>query len=369
MSTTENTNAIDEKKNTDTGSRPPDVKGFLTNVGVSIVATISISIFIIGGFVLYTTKIAQSMAIPDNSSDKMVNINIISESLNPFAENKLSQKAIFNYKKYLTSLHDNIFNEFSKSANLNTGYTTPLYLYILYEHLIKFNSESMIYFSNKISSFSEPIIMLIGLPLWILVFIINFIACICLYYFNLKELFKTSEDYDKINFISRSFVRITQLFQLLVFLFLPIPFGFILFMLLLIVVFQGLIAPLYTTYTIKVSDEQKNIKGGIGQFLMDTFFYKRRFFLILLTISLLVNGLNYLGTNSLIYILIAVGVAYLGGLYAPVIPNSSDGFSSLIKTNSNIYNDVEIEEPMKGGKGKKSNSILNPKKKYNIRLV
>ena len=66
MSTTEDTSAIDEKKSDDPGTFTPDFKGFTMNYVSSIIFTICVSIFIIGGLGLYTTKVAQSSILPDN---------------------------------------------------------------------------------------------------------------------------------------------------------------------------------------------------------------------------------------------------------------------------------------------------------------
>ena len=119
MSTTEDTSSIDEKKAEETGSSTtsPDFKGFISNYLSSIIFTIGISIFIIGGLGLYTTKVAQANILPDNielapytvfdrivDSKCSVDINVMRPNF--FSENKetLSQKAIFNSQEYLDSL-------------------------------------------------------------------------------------------------------------------------------------------------------------------------------------------------------------------------------------------------------------------------
>ena len=68
MSTTQDTSVIDEKKAEETGTSTgsPDFKGFATNYLFSIIFTIGIVIFVIGGLGLYTTKVAQSNILPDN---------------------------------------------------------------------------------------------------------------------------------------------------------------------------------------------------------------------------------------------------------------------------------------------------------------
>ena len=64
MSTTKDTNAIDEKKK-DTKKTNIDFKDFLINFFKSVLFTIIISIFIFGSIGLYTTKVAQSNILPE----------------------------------------------------------------------------------------------------------------------------------------------------------------------------------------------------------------------------------------------------------------------------------------------------------------
>ena len=121
MSTTQDTNAIDEKKaeGSGTSTSSPDFKGFITNYLTSIIFTICITIFIIGGLGLYTTKVAQANILPDNIelapyshidrivNDSPIDINIMRPSF--FVDNKdcFSQKAMFNSKEYLDSFNNN----------------------------------------------------------------------------------------------------------------------------------------------------------------------------------------------------------------------------------------------------------------------
>jgi hypothetical protein len=114
MSTKEDNKAIDEKKG-NTDSKLPDFKGFIKNYISSIIFTVGLSTFIIGGLGLYTAKVAQSNILPDNIEfepytniarvveELPIDINIIRPIF--ISENKdiLSQKAIFNSKEYLDS--------------------------------------------------------------------------------------------------------------------------------------------------------------------------------------------------------------------------------------------------------------------------
>ena len=155
MSTTEDTTTIDEKKAEESGTSTtsPDFKGFISNYLSSIIFTIGISIFVIGGLGLYTTKVAQSNILPDNIDlapytiidrivkDIPIDINIMRPSL--FSENKdtLSQKAIFNSQEYLDSFNKSLLCSLKKSANPDNGLfaNAPLFFSKVYDNLVAKN--------------------------------------------------------------------------------------------------------------------------------------------------------------------------------------------------------------------------------------
>ena len=141
MSTTEDTTTIDEKKEEESGTSTTDFKGFISNYLSSIIFTIGISIFVIGGLGLYTTKVAQSNILPDNIDlapytiidrivkDIPIDINIMRPSM--FSENTetLSQKVLFNSKEYLDSFNKNFLCSLKKSAVPTNGLFANLPLY------------------------------------------------------------------------------------------------------------------------------------------------------------------------------------------------------------------------------------------------
>jgi hypothetical protein len=118
--------------------------------------------------------------------------------------------------------------------------------------------------------------------------------------------------------------------KLILFFFLWIPIGTLsAFIVPIFFTLYGLIAPLYATYEFK----QSNKKLNIFDFIKDTFAYKKFFFFILATLSLVTNGIKFLGTNSIIGIIIAVVFAYFMGLYSNEMPESGkDGFSFKIRS-------------------------------------
>ena len=120
MSKTENTSAIDEKKNEESENTSPDFNGFIKNYLSSIIFTIGIAIFIVGGLGLYTTKIAQSNILPDNIElapytikdrlvkDIEININIMKPLFFSKNDNISLQKSTFNSQEYLDSFNKNL---------------------------------------------------------------------------------------------------------------------------------------------------------------------------------------------------------------------------------------------------------------------
>ena len=147
MSTTEETNTIDEKKAEESGTSTTslDFKGFISNYLSSIIFTIGISIFVIGGLGLYTTKVAQSNILPDNIEqapytiiDRVVenipvDINIIRPTF--WSENKdtFSQKAVFNSQEYLDSFSNSFLCSLKSKADPKSGSNAALFFSRVYD--------------------------------------------------------------------------------------------------------------------------------------------------------------------------------------------------------------------------------------------
>ena len=153
MSTTQDTSAVDKKKNTETtpSITYADYKKFILNYLLSIIFTISITIFIIGTLGLYTTKVAQANILPDDIKlapytiidriveNEPIDINIMRPSF--FSENKdtLSQKALFNSQEYLDSFNKSFLCSLKKNAqNPNDGLSASASLFFssVYDNIV-----------------------------------------------------------------------------------------------------------------------------------------------------------------------------------------------------------------------------------------
>lgn len=347
MSTTEDTSAIDEKKTEETGGEP-DFKAFANNYISSIIFTIGILVFVIGGLGLYTTKVAQANILPDDIElapytvfDRVVNdipidINVMRPAF--WSENKetLSQKIKFNSQEYLDSFNNSILCSIKKNADPNSGLfaNAPLFLSIVYDNIVAKNFLAINTIFFYLSYLPESIIMLLygffGIFLWITLYFFNVCISIFYHFINIPQLFrgvpedsKEWEAHDNISFF--------RFGKWILFFFLWIPIGLVsTFIVPIFFTLYGLISPLYASYKV----QKTNKTNGVMDFIKDTFAYKKFFFFILATVSLASNGLTYLGSNSLVGIAIAVGFAYIMGLYTNEIPEAGiDEFTSKIRQN------------------------------------
>jgi hypothetical protein len=366
MSTTQTTSIIDEKKAEETGTttNSPDFKGFITNYLLSIIFTIGIVIFVIGGLGLYTTKVAQSNILPDNIDyapftmfDREVkpipiDINITRPSM--FSENTetLSQKVLFNSKEYLDSFNKNFLCSLKKSAVPTNGLfaNLPLYFSFVYDNIVakNFLAINMLFF--YLSYLPESVIMILygffGIFLWLGLYFFN--ICISIFYhiMNIPQLFRVASSKNDNEWEKMDQIGFIRFIKLLLFFFLWVPIGSLsAFVVPPFFTIYALIAPLLATYKQKNSTTNENVMD----YITDTIAYKKYFFFILATVSLFSNGMKYLGNNAIIGIIIAVLFAYFMGLYTNELPlPNTEGFS--LKINQNIKQATIIDITTKNPK-------------------
>jgi hypothetical protein len=261
-----------------------------------------------------------------------------------FSDNEatLSQKAIFNSKEYLDSFNKSFLCYLKKTAEPDSGpfSNISLFLSIVYDNVLAKFFLTMNFIFGVLSSYlPESLIMLLcgsfGFLIWIALFAITAIVSLYYHIINIPQLFRTSSENKWEASENISFLRFIRII-LLVFLWWLIPLSS--FLITVFVSISGMFSPLFATYRIK-NKVKKDNKGAeifynFLDFIKDTFVYKKFFFLILATISLFRNGVNYLGSNAIVGILIAVIFAYLMGLYSNEMPESgNDGFSVGITQN------------------------------------
>jgi hypothetical protein len=362
MSQTENTNAIDAKKQESTNLTTTNFKGFIINYTYSILFTIGI--FIIGGLGLYTTKIAQSNILPDNIElapytikdrivkDIEININIIKPLFFSKDENILLQKSIFNSQEYLDGFNKNFLCYLKKSADPNSGLlgNPSLFFSIVYDNLVAKNFLAINTIFYYLSYLPESVIMLLygifGIFIWIGLYFFN--VCIAVFYhiINIPQLFRDLDDktnkwesIEKISFL--------RFIKFLLFFFIWIPVGTLsAFITPAFFTIYGLIAPLFAKY--KITNTNNNKDYNVFNFLKDTFVYKKLFFFILATLSLISNGIKYLGTNYIVAIIFAIIFSFFMGLYTNTQPNENEfisvkSISEIIQANVSSSNKNLVE--------------------------
>jgi hypothetical protein len=339
---TENTTAINDKKS---GDKTKDqFKTFISNFLSSIILTIGVTIFIVGGLGLYTTKVVQANLLPDDIElapftvfdrvvkDIPIDINIMRPSF--FSENKetISQKAIFETKAYLDSFSNGFLCSLKENADVNSGLfaNIPLFFSMVYDEIVAKN----FYFMNKVflyfSYLPESIIMLLygifGIFIWIILYFWNVAISIFYHFINIPNFFRDSENGKWESQDNISFLRFTKF---ILFFFIGIPISFMSsFVAPIIFTIYALIAPLYATYKLQKTNKSCNV----GDFIKDTFSYKKFYFFVLVTFSLIYNGATYLSPYSLAGIAIAIVFAYVMGLYTNKMPQEGvDGFTVKIR--------------------------------------
>ena len=350
MSTAEDTSTIDEKKGeeSESSTTSSNFKDFFTNYVISIVS-ICIGVFVIGSIGLYTSKVAQANILPDNIElapytviDRIVNdmpidINIMRPSYLSETKEILSQKAIFNSQEYLDSFNKSFLCSLKKNAeNPNGGLASNASLYFssVFDNIVAKNFLVINTIFLYLSYLPESLIMLLyaifGIFLWIGLYFFN--ICISIFYhiINIPQLFRYPSEQkpqywefsDNIGYFNMKlllFCFIWWWVGIISAIFSPIIFTI-----------YGLISPLYATYEVK----QTNKSFNVINFILNTFVYKKLFFFILATLSLFSNGFTYLGSNSIIGIIIAIIFAYFMGLYSNEIPEpNTDGFTLKIRQN------------------------------------
>jgi len=369
MSTTEYTNTIDEKKaeKYETSTTSPDFKGFFSNYLSSIIFTIGISIFIIGGLGLYTTKIAQANILPDDIElapytifDRIVkpiyvDMNVMRPSFFSEKEDTLSQKAVFNSQEYLDSFNKSFLCSLKKYADPNTGLFTniPLYFSFVYNNLVAKNFLAINTIFFYLSYLPESVIMflygLFGIFIWMGLYFFN--VCISIFYhiINIPQLFRTINEETK-QWETTENISFFRFIKLIQFFFLWIPIGSLsAFIMPAFFTVYGLFAPLFASYKLRqTSQTSQNKTFNVIDFIKDTFAYKKFFFFILATLSLFSNGIKYLGNNAIVGIIVAIIFAYFMGLYTNEMPKyGTDGFSFRIKQiiKQAHVNEINLKNP------------------------
>lgn len=304
MSTTESSSSIDEKKTDGSDTTQPDFKAFIFNYIYSIIFTISIGIFVIGGLGLYTSKVAQANILPSNV-DYAPFSDLLGENFNeniPIAMNVMrpnffsppekttSQTAIFNSEEYLDSFVSSFICSLKKSADPSGGFLSSYALYFskVYDNIVAKNFLFINFVFGGLGQFlPESIIMLVyaflGPIIWIVLFLFSNGLSILYHIIKVGELFRgkvTIEDdvvWSKLDLFS-----LNGFFQFLFFMILGFAICLIsTFVTPIIFTLYALISPLTAKYKlVDTTDNDKTVleNQGVMNFITSTFVYKKFFF-------------------------------------------------------------------------------------------
>jgi hypothetical protein len=403
---TEDTNTIDDKKNSNSnsnsGTKDNKVVPFLLHYLFGTIISIIIFVFVIGTFGLYTTKVAQSNILPDNSSlapftdinrivkDIPIDINLIKPWHDFFSFNSdksISQKINFNSEEYLASFKDSFLCTLKSKAKPDSGVfaNTALYYSKVYDGIIATNFQIINTIFYYLSFLPESVIMLVyglfAIPLFFIFYGVSYLWTFFYHIINIPQFFRAASENNEKKWESTnkiSFLRIIPL----------ILFGINC----LGAIISSCICPfLFTLYAfitpLAVSGKVNDKKYNVLNLILDSFNYKSKFFLDLATIGLITNVFQYFSTNIALAVIPALIVLYIMGEYRINLPE--EGLNDFSKAtgvklakvgfekgdgnfNAVSYNVCAIPEESEGVQrgglqsgGKKGK--LN--KKYNIRLV
>jgi len=403
---TEDTNTIDDKKNnTNSETKQNKVIPFLIYYLVVTIGTIIIFVFIIGSFGLYTTKVAQSNILPDNSSlapftdinriikDLPIDINVIKPWHDFFSfnsENTISQKINFDSQEYLASFKDSFLCALKLKAKPESGVfaNTALYYSKVFDSIIATNFQIINIIFYYLSYFPESVIMLIygliAIPLFFIFFSVSYLWTFFYHIINIPQFFRAASEnnekkWEPTNKIS--FLRIIPLVLL----------GINCFGALISALLTPFLLTLYSFITpLAVGGKVNNKNYNVLNLILDSFSYKSKFFLDLASIGLLFNAFNFFTIDIALAIIPALIILYIIGEYRIENPEvNTNGFTKSVginqtkvtfnknDVNSNAvpFNVCAIPEEQNGGfqnggfqsRGKQYK--MNGKKKYNIRFV
>jgi hypothetical protein len=171
-----------------------------------------------------------------------------------------------------------------------------------------------------------------GIFIWFGLYFFNLCISIFYHFVSIPQLFRTTTETEgnQSKWETNENISFLRFTKLILFFFIWCPVGLLsTFMSPFFFTAYGLIAPLFATYSIKQTNKPS---CNLFDFIKDTFVYKKGFFFILATISLISNGIKYLGNNAIIGIAIAIAFSYFMGLYSNEMPTSgTDGFTAKIR--------------------------------------
>jgi hypothetical protein len=315
-------NSIEEKKNTGGDSSSNDWESYSYGV-VGAIVYIFLLVWILGTFMLYTTKVAQSNILSTNFTsevkDKIVKANYVREFIisnsKPYVEIGDRTTQQLKFIKPNETLTESILKFFNSNGNIKTSNFNFLHDFL---NTI-FGTNNLI--TNKIFGslygMNESLLMLLSPFIYFFIFIFY---CIFHFYgigiYQSYKLIKSIMFPDKEdNYFWSNIHPILNfiLFPIYLFLIFAGSFG-LAFISCFFSIPYAFLSPLMYNYEIIGTNGEKR-KSGISTFLMDFMKYKNSFIMILMSIALLNNSGLYLNSTYAAGAFIAIIILAFLGIY------------------------------------------------------
>ena len=310
---------------------------------------------ILGSATLYSTKIAQTNAIPTSHDCKPYTekipeyktavgdiINSIDVYINVIKnkEGVFAQKIQFEYNEMENT--KNAILDYLTSIKTKTGKLTPVksYFVSIIETIILFIYNSLNSYLQFISeNMSESLIIFltpfISLFLFGILFVVSWVYLFCLFFINLPTLFtKYNEKTQKQEFHLLSSTTIKGVMFSMLFGILVIIFGVNLSFISMLLIVYCCLSVLTTSFKTKIGGE----KGvySVRNAIIDVFKYKKLMFSYILTLLTVLAAFKNFGSGGAVFCLLSALLIYYNIIPIPLfssppVDNTFDTFVKIIK--------------------------------------
>jgi hypothetical protein len=345
MSESNDTSAIDEKKNDSSSSNKGD---FISNIPDFIVSVIKLFIviivyFTVSGSLLYACKLAQSNILPTDINcapytDTKPNIQPIKTNIFPTGDEvPLSMKMSFPYNENNSkNFILDIFREYKNQPNSNF---IPNFVISIIEAIIQLNYSSFNKIFDMLNGLPEIILVIFGpailAAISILLLILEHFYIIYLWLTNMDWFFKTNTNdsntgkpqWEDVTFFSPSKygLGIALVIGSLVLLFFSLPF---------ITILAGILIIFCLLSCISYKAEMRGKIISALPIIRDTFKYYKTVIMSILSLFVVRNAFSKLGTIPGVFSIITLALIYFGMITIDLFnPINKDHLSPIVSDN------------------------------------
>lgn len=359
MSESSDTSAIDDKKeetnSSDKGDFASNIGGFISSVVVLFLAIIIY--YTESGVLLYVCKLAQSNILPTDSHCSPytdTNPNIQPIKANIFPTNGESMKISFPYNEYNSKNYIlDMFREYKNEPNSNFFMN---YIISMIETIIQFNYSAFNKILDMLNGLPEILIVVFG-PIIIafittLLFIVNHIYLIYLWFANMGWFFKTNTNDTSTGNPKWEQVTLTSPFNYSCAIGLVILFVILFFFSLPVISIFASIALSWCIFSgITYQAEMFGKDINVLTIIQDVFKYYKTVIVGITSFFIIVNAFSKLGTIPGIFSIISLALIYFGIISIDLFnPIHQDNLSGLV-SNNQAKKTCNYKEPAKDKHG------------------